>query len=47
MLETDEPHSDSTWPDPPDILEKQFADIPDEQTQRITHLNAGALYRLA
>lgn len=47
MLETDYPHSDSTWPDTQDILVKQFADIPDEEVEKITHLNARALYRLA
>jgi predicted TIM-barrel fold metal-dependent hydrolase len=47
MLETDYPHSDSTWPDTQDILVKQFADIPDEEAEKITHLNARALYRLA
>lgn len=47
MLETDYPHLDSTWPDTQDILAVQFADIPDDETQRITHANARALYGLA
>lgn len=46
MLETDYPHSDSTWPDTQEILEKQFADIPADETERITHANARELYKL-
>ena len=47
MLETDYPHSDSTWPDTQEILASQFADIPEDETEKITHRNARELYGLA
>lgn len=46
MIETDYPHSDSTWPDSQQILARQFAGVPDEEVARMTHLNAIDLYRL-
>jgi predicted TIM-barrel fold metal-dependent hydrolase len=46
MVETDYPHSDSTWPDSQEILARQFADVPDDEVARMTHLNAIELYRL-
>ncbi len=47
MLETDYPHSDSTWPDTQDILAQQFTVIPEDETEKIMHANARALYGLA
>jgi predicted TIM-barrel fold metal-dependent hydrolase len=46
MIETDYPHSDSTWPDSQEILARQFADVPDDEIAKMTHLNAQELYRL-
>jgi predicted TIM-barrel fold metal-dependent hydrolase len=46
MVETDYPHSDSTWPDSQAVLARQFAGVPDDEVQRMTHLNAIELYRL-
>ena len=46
MVETDYPHSDSTWPDTQEILAVQLADVPDDEADRMTHLNATALYRV-
>jgi predicted TIM-barrel fold metal-dependent hydrolase len=46
MVETDYPHSDSTWPDSQDILARQFASVPDDEVARMTHLNAIELYGL-
>jgi predicted TIM-barrel fold metal-dependent hydrolase len=38
--ESDFPHSDSTWPDGPEVNEVQFARLTDEQINKITHENA-------
>jgi predicted TIM-barrel fold metal-dependent hydrolase len=38
--ECDYPHSDSTWPTSPERLWKNVGDIPDEEIDKITHLNA-------
>jgi len=46
MVEVDYPHSDSTWPDSQEILVRQFADVPDDEVAKMTHLNAIELYRL-
>ncbi|MGW1991989.1 amidohydrolase family protein [Embleya sp. NPDC001921] len=45
MVETDYPHPDSTWPDSQEVLARQFAGVPDEEVERMTHRNAAALYR--
>ena len=45
MVETDYPHSDSSWPDTQDRLAEQLAGVPAEEVAAITHLNAAALYR--
>ena len=45
LLETDHPHSDSSWPDTQDLLRQQFGDMPADEVDRITHRNAAALYR--
>jgi len=47
MVETDYPHSDSTWPGSQDVLAQQFTGIPDDEIALMTHLNASALYRHA
>lgn len=46
MIETDYPHSDSTWPDSQEILARQLADVPDDEVAKMTHQNAIDLYRL-
>jgi predicted TIM-barrel fold metal-dependent hydrolase len=46
MIETDYPHSDSTWPDSQEILARQLAGVPDDEVAKMTHLNAIELYRL-
>ncbi len=38
--ECDYPHSDSTWPNAPEMAMKYLQDLPDEDIDRITHLNA-------
>ncbi len=38
--ECDYPHSDSTWPTAPEACMKYLADVPDEDINKITHLNA-------
>jgi predicted TIM-barrel fold metal-dependent hydrolase len=46
MIETDYPHSDSTWPDSQEILARQFAGVPGDAVAKMSHLNAIELYRL-
>lgn len=38
--ECDYPHSDSTWPNAPEMAWKYLQDLPDEDINRITHENA-------
>jgi predicted TIM-barrel fold metal-dependent hydrolase len=38
--ECDYPHSDSTWPQSPELLSKSLSGIPDDEINKITHLNA-------
>ncbi len=38
--ESDFPHSDSTWPSAPEVLEDCFTGVTDDVVERITHLNA-------
>src|SRR4029077_15238845 len=38
--ESDFPHSDSSWPNGPEVNELQFASLSDEQVNKITHENA-------
>jgi predicted TIM-barrel fold metal-dependent hydrolase len=45
MVETDYPHSDSSWPDTQDLLGRQLADMTDEDATRLTWRNASELYR--
>jgi predicted TIM-barrel fold metal-dependent hydrolase len=42
--ECDYPHSDSTWPTSPETVAKQLDGLPDEDLDKITHLNAMAIY---
>jgi hypothetical protein len=38
--ECDYPHSDSTWPNAPESVMKILSDVPDDEINKITHLNA-------
>src|SRR4051812_24244898 len=38
--ECDYPHSDSTWPESPEMAAKLFAGVPDDEVDAITHGNA-------
>ncbi len=44
MWELDYPHSDSTWPQAPEMLFKSFDGVSDEDINKITHLNAMKCY---
>src|SRR5206468_2543713 len=43
--ECDYPHSDSTWPQSPETLYKSLGTLPDEEIDKITHLNAMRHFR--
>ena len=43
--ECDYPHSDSTWPNAPESVMKYLADLPDDEINKITHLNAMAEFQ--
>jgi hypothetical protein len=43
--ECDYPHSDSTWPTSPEACMKYLADVPDDEINKITHLNAMKHFR--
>jgi predicted TIM-barrel fold metal-dependent hydrolase len=38
--ECDYPHSDTTWPEAPEILARCFEGVPDDEIEKMTHLNA-------
>ena len=43
--ECDYPHSDSTWPNSPEVVMKYLDRVPDEEVNKITHLNAMRLFQ--
>jgi predicted TIM-barrel fold metal-dependent hydrolase len=43
--ECDYPHSDSTWPHSPELLDKSLSGIPDDEVDKMTHLNAMSVYQ--
>jgi predicted TIM-barrel fold metal-dependent hydrolase len=43
--ECDYPHSDSTWPQSPEFVVKQMADVPDDEIDKMTHGNAMRLFQ--
>lgn len=45
MLETDYPHSDSSWPDTQELVARQLDGVPEDEVARITWKNASELYR--
>lgn len=46
MLETDYPHTDSSFPETQALLTEQLRDIPRAEIDAITHRNAARLYRI-
>ncbi len=46
MWECDYPHSDTTWPQAPEVLWESIEGVSDYDINRITHENAMELYRL-
>ncbi len=47
MWASDFPHTDSTWPNSREVIQKDFAKVPPEVTQKIVANNAIRLYRMA
>ena len=43
--ECDYPHSDSSWPHSPESVLKQMDGVPDEEIDKITHLNAMRIFQ--
>ncbi len=43
--ECDYPHSDSTWPHSPELLGKSLNGIPDDEVDKMTHLNAMRVFQ--
>jgi len=43
--ECDYPHSDSTWPNSPEALEKQFDGVPDDEIAKMAYENAMRIYQ--
>ena len=43
--ESDYPHSDSPWPNGPEVAAKVFADLPSDVVAKITHENAMRHYQ--
>lgn len=43
--ECDYPHSDTTWPNAPEVLGRCFEGVPDDEIDKITHQNAMKHYR--
>jgi predicted TIM-barrel fold metal-dependent hydrolase len=43
--ECDYPHSDSTWPQSPELLGKSLSGIPDDEIDKMTHLNAMRVFQ--
>ncbi len=43
--ECDYPHSDSTWPNSPEILWKQLSDVPADEIAKMTYENAMRIYQ--
>jgi predicted TIM-barrel fold metal-dependent hydrolase len=45
LVESDYPHSDSTWPDTQALLHRHLAAVPVEEQQKICWRNAVSLFR--
>jgi predicted TIM-barrel fold metal-dependent hydrolase len=46
MWASDFPHTDCTWPDSRKVVERDFAEVPEEVRRKIVYENAAALYRI-
>jgi predicted TIM-barrel fold metal-dependent hydrolase len=46
MWASDFPHSDSTWPRSREVINTDFARVPEEVTRKIVFENAAKLYHL-
>lgn len=46
MWASDFPHTDSTWPESRKVVERDFAEVPDEVKRKIVFENAAALYHI-
>jgi predicted TIM-barrel fold metal-dependent hydrolase len=46
MWASDFPHTDSTWPQSRKVVERDFADVPEDVTRKIVFENAAALYHI-
>ena len=44
--ECDYPHSDTTWPNAPEILMRSLDGVPDDEINKMTHENAMREFRL-
>jgi predicted TIM-barrel fold metal-dependent hydrolase len=42
--ECDYPHSDSTWPRSPELFQEHVVGVPDDEVEKISHLNAMRLF---
>jgi len=45
LLESDYPHSDSTWPETQRVIHEEIGGLPDEDIKKMTWENASKLYR--
>jgi predicted TIM-barrel fold metal-dependent hydrolase len=45
LLESDYPHSDSTWPKTQEVIEKEIGGLPKNEIEKMTWKNASNLYR--
>jgi predicted TIM-barrel fold metal-dependent hydrolase len=45
LLESDYPHSDSTWPRTQEVIEREIGDLPADEVRMLTWENASKLYR--
>ena len=45
LVESDYPHSDSTWPDTQALLQRHLAPLPIEEQRKVCWQNAVALFR--
>ena len=46
MWASDFPHSDSTWPRSREVVERDFAGVPDDEVDKIVRDNCAQLYGL-
>jgi predicted TIM-barrel fold metal-dependent hydrolase len=47
MWASDFPHTDSTWPQSRQVVERDFAGVPDDVKRRIVFENAAGLYHIS